>query len=411
MSLESRKEVLEKMRGLYEGRGKEGRSRMVDEVVALCGYSRKHAIKVLGGRLPVGGNKGRGGGPRRRYGAKELEVLKRIWLGCEQPCGKRLKAAVADWLPYDEQSHGSLEPQLRNNLLAMSAATIDRLLAPCRVSLGSRGRCGTRPGTLLRQHIPIRTEHWDVKGPGWLEADTVSHCGGNGAGDYGWSVTLTDVHTQWTENRAVWNRGQHEVIKRIEEIETALPFAILGFDSDNGGEFLNWHLVDYFGQREKKVAFTRSRPYRKNDNARVEQKNWTHVRQLVGYERLEDPRRVEALNDLYAKEWGWFRNFFCPVMKHLRTEVEGSRKKRIYDQAATPYARLKTCGNIQPQKLQELEQLRGQLNPFELKKKIETKLKRVLGRAPKGRSSSRPTGSFQNAPSVSLVMRQRIIQK
>jgi hypothetical protein len=180
---------------------------------------------------------------------------------------------------------------------------MDRLLRPCRVSLGSRGRCGTRPGTLLRQQIPIRTEHWDVSGPGWLEADTVAHCGESMAGDFCWSVTLTDVHTQWTETRAIWNRGQHAVQQRIAEIEAALPFAILGFDCDNGGEFINWHLSDYFRLRKSAVAFTRSRAYRKNDNARVEQKNWTHVRQLVGYDRLGEPAQAELLNDLYVQEW------------------------------------------------------------------------------------------------------------
>lgn len=147
----------------------------------------------------------------------------------------------------------------------------------------------------------------------------------------GGSRAMTDVHTQWTETRAVANRGQHVVQGAIAEVEAMLPFAILGFDTDNGGEFLNWHLVNYFRQRPSPVGFTRSRPYRKNDTARVEQENWTHVRQLVGYVRLEGQPAAALLDDLYRHEWGWLRNFFCPVMKQLRTEVTGSRKKRIYD--------------------------------------------------------------------------------
>jgi hypothetical protein len=210
----------------------------------------------------------------------------------------------------------------------------------------------------LRKDIPVRTEHWDVAGPGWVEADTVAHCGESMAGDFCWSLTVTDVHTQWTETRAIWNKGQHEVLRRIEEIEKTLAFPILGFDSDNGGEFLNWHLRDYFLEREKPVAFTRSRPYRKNDNARVEQKNWTHVRQLVGYGRLGDPMQAERLNELYSKEWGWFRNFFCPTMKHLRTEVEGSRKRRVYDKPQTPFERLKACAGVDPKKIEDLENSR-----------------------------------------------------
>ena len=270
MSQESRREVLGKMVERYGGRGREGRRRLLDEVCELCGYGRKYAIKLLGGKTPIaGGARGRGG-PRPRYGEAEKPVLKAIWLSAEQPCGKRLKAAVPLWLPDYEREQGALERELRGRLLAMSAATMDRLLAPVKVSLGSRGRCGTRPGTLLRHQIPIRTEHWDVSGPGWLEADTVAHGGESMAGDFCWTVTLTDVHTPWTETRAVWNKGQPAVQERIAEVEAALPFAILGFDSDNGGEFINWHLADYFRLRKTAVAFTRSRAYRKNDNARVE---------------------------------------------------------------------------------------------------------------------------------------------
>jgi len=377
MSQRSKREVLKKMRERYARRGREGRSKLIDEVCEMCGYERKYAIKVLNGRLPIGGDGCRRGGPRLRYGDAERAVLKVIWLAAEQPCGKRLKAAVPLWLPYYEREQGSVEGAVRRRLLEMSASTMDRLLSPCRASLGSRGRCGTRPGTLLRKQIPIRTEHWDVSGPGWLEADTVAHCGESMAGDFCWSVTLTDVHTQWTETRAVWNKGQHAVQQRIAEVEAALPFAIVGFDSDNGGEFINWHLANYFLVRKQAVAFTRSRAYRKNDNARVEQKNWTHVRQLVGYGRLEDPAQADRLNDLYVKEWNLFRNFFCPAMKHLRTEVEGSRKKRIYD-TDTPFERLRACAGVDPVQIKRLEELKATLNPFELKRRIEKKLRRVL---------------------------------
>ena len=379
MSRNTTRELLLKMRERYARRtGREARGKLIDEVCELCGYDRKHAIKVLGGKRPIVGEKGRRGGPRRRYGEAERAVMKPIWLAAEQPCGKRLEAALALWLPHYEAEHGTLESTLRENVLASSAATIDRLLAPCRAAQGSRKRCGTRPGTLLRQQIPVRTEHWDVAGPGWIEADTVAHCGESMSGDFVWSLTMTDVHTQWTETRAVWNKGQHGVRERIAEVEKALPFAILGFDSDNGGEFLNWHLADYFLGRPKPANFTRSRPYRKNDNARVEQKNWTHVRQLVGYDRLGDPAQAELLNDLYAREWSAFRNFFCPAMKHLRTEIEGSRKKRIYDQPMTPFERLRASGEVEPGQIARLEKLKATLNPFALKRTIEKKLRRVL---------------------------------
>jgi hypothetical protein len=259
------------------------------------------------------------------------------------------------------------------------------LLAVCRARLGARGRCGTRPGTLLRTQIPVRTEHWDVHGPGYLEADTVAHCGNSMAGDFCHSLTLTDIHTQWTETRAIWNRGQHAVIERIAQVEATLPFEVLGFDSDNGGEFINWHLYRHFQVRPKVVAFTRSRSYRKNDNAHVEQKNWTHVRQLVGYSRLEHPQQAELLNALYAEQWSPFRNFFCPVMKHLRTEVTGSKKRRIYDHPQTPLERLARCPGVDPEKLAALQRQKDAINPFELKRGIERNLRALLRYRPDAR--------------------------
>jgi hypothetical protein len=378
MSQKSRQDVLEQARERYGRRGRQGRSRLLDEVCALCGYERKHAIKVLGGRRAIVGHGGRRGGSSPVYGEAERAVLKKIWLAAEQPCGKRLVAALAVWLPYYEKHYGKLAPALRRRLRRVSAASIDRLLAPCRARLGARGRCGTRPGTLLRRQIPVRTEHWEVDSPGYIEADTVAHCGESMAGEFCWSLTMTDVHTQWTETRAVANRSQHTVQGAIAGVEAALPFAILGFDSDNGGEFLNWHLLAYFRQRPAPVGFTRSRPYRKNDNAHVEQKNWTHVRQLVGYVRLEGPTAAALLDDLYRHEWGWLRNFFCPVMKHLRTEVVGSRKKRIYDQPATPFQRLKACGQVSRRQIAARQKLFDTLDPFELKQTIEVKLRAVL---------------------------------
>lgn len=381
MSAKSREEVLGLARWRYGKRGKQGRTQLLDEICALCGYERKYASKVLAGKRPITGSaRKRRGGSKAVYGAKEREVIKAIWLAAEQPCGKRLKAALKLWLPHYEKRKGRLPRVVALKLQQISAATIDRLLRPCRVALGSRGRCGTRPGTLLRSQIPIRTEHWDVRGPGFIEADTVAHCGESMVGEFCWSITATDVHTQWTEARAVPNRSQPAVLAQIAHIETSLPFPILGFDTDNGGEFLNWHLFHYFGKRIKPVAFTRSRAYRKNDNAHVEQKNWTHVRQLVGYGRLEGAEVASLLNDLYCQEWRWFRNFFCPVMKHLRTEVQGSRKRRIYDQPATPFARLKVAAGVDPVQIAELEKIAKKLDPFALKETIERKLRIILRR-------------------------------
>jgi hypothetical protein len=377
MSSKSRVEVLERARERYLNRGKEGQGRLLDEICSLCRYERKYAIKVLGGLRPIAGSRGKKrGGSVPKYGKEERRVFQVIWMAAEQPCGKRMKPTVKTWLPHYEKRHGQLGAQVRERILKASAATIDRLLAPSRFRYGKR-RCATRPGSLLRSQIPVRTEHWDVEGPGFLEADTVAHCGGSLSGEHCWSLTVSDVHTQSTETRATPNRGQEAVRRKIADIEGCLPFAILGFDTDNGGEFLNWHLVDYFQKREKLVAFTRSRAYRKNDNARVEQKNRTHVRELIGYGRLEGKEVAEALNDLYAKEWSLFRNFFCPVMRLVRTEVKGSRRKRVYDEATTPFERLKACKNISPKELEHLEKKLTDLDPFVLREAIEGKLRKI----------------------------------
>ena len=226
MSATSRREVVEQARGRYGGRGKAGRSRLLDEICPLCGYERKYASKLLRGRRPIAGESGRRrGGSQRIYGAAEREVIKKIWLSAEQPCGKRLKAAMPLWLPFYEKRHGQLESKVKAKVLAASAATIDRLLAPCRITLGSRRRCGTRPGTLLRSQIPIRTEHWELSGPGFIEADTVAHCGESMAGEFCWSITPTDVHTQWTKDtrRFQPGPGRGGRAHRADRISLAIP--------------------------------------------------------------------------------------------------------------------------------------------------------------------------------------------
>ena len=183
-------------------------------------------------------------------------------------------------------------------LNSISAATIDRLLKPIRAKIGGRGLSGIKPGKLLKKHIPIQSGVWDVSQPGFMEADTVAHCGDSLAGDFVWSLTMTDICTGWTECRATWNKGADGVMTQIKTIQQALPFPIRGFDCDNGSEFLNWNLLRYFQSYEQPIKFARSRPYHSNDNAHVEQKNWSCVRQLFGYDRIGDARLGARLDRL-----------------------------------------------------------------------------------------------------------------
>ena len=239
MGTTSKKEYLLAIWGRYQRVGRQFKTKILDEFCLVCGYGRKYAIRLLG-RRP--GPRRRRPGPQRRYDAAVLAPLKALWLVAEQMCSKRLQAALPLWLPFYEQEHGALAERVRRQLLRISPATIDRLLRKVRVRYPGRGLCGTRPGSRLKQQIPIRTDNAEVDRPGFLEADTVAHCGPSRAGNFIWSLTLTDIFSQWTENRAVWNKGATDVLAQVKDLEQGLPFALLGFDVDNGSEFLTFHL-------------------------------------------------------------------------------------------------------------------------------------------------------------------------
>lgn len=377
MVLQSRREYLEAIGKRYRKATRKEKSIILGEFCATCGYNRKYAIRLLKKKLlPVPNRKP---GPVSIYAKEQLLVpLKRIWFATDQMCSKKLKAAIPLWLPFYEGEYEPLLPDVRQKLLAMSPATIDRLLKPLR-ALYKKGRCSTKPGTLLKNQIPIKTHNWDVTRPGYFEADTVAHCGNSMAGDFAFSLTFTDIFSGWTENRAVWGKGSQGVLGQIRNIEERVVFPILGFDCDNGSEFLNHHLVKYFTDRPKApVQFTRSRPYRKNDNAFVEQKNWTHVRQLLGYDRFDNPELVPVINDLYINEWSLFTNYFCPTLKLKEKLRINSRYCKKYEPPQTPYQRLIDSKDVSDEAKKTLEAVYNSLNPFKLKRQIDDKLKAVF---------------------------------
>jgi hypothetical protein len=373
---QSKREYLLAIWERYQRVGRRFKSKILDEFCAVCGYTRKYAIGLLS-RKPR--RRQCKPGPRQRYDRQVLEPLKVIWLAAEQMCSKRLKAALPLWLPFYEQEHGPLVEAVRKKLLQISAASIDRLLKKERARYRGKGLCGTRPGGLLKHQIPIRTDNDDVDRPGFLEADTVAHCGNSLAGDFIWSITFTDIFCQWTENRATWNKGAAGVLGQVKDVEANLPFELLGFDVDNGSEFLCFHLWRYLLDRPRPVPLTRSRPYRKNDQAHVEQKNWTHVRQLLGYQRLEQPELVPLINELY-RTWGLLHNFFCPNLKLLSKTRKGAKTIRKYSPPQTPYQRLLESKHLSQEKKQKLQNRFQQLNPLQLKREIEQKLKLVLNK-------------------------------
>lgn len=366
MGPESKREYLELIRNRYSQASRRYKTQILHEFCANCGYHRKHAIRLLNRKPSLRSDRP---GPARLYTAEIKTVLKYFWLTTNRLCSKLLKAAIPLWLPsYPNQR--VLTPELCKQLRQISPATIDRLLQPVRKQYGSHGLAATRPVHLLKLQVPIRTSHHDVICPGFIQADMVAHGGNSVEGNFLWSLTLTDVFSQWTESRAVWNKGYSSIAQAIAEIEAQLPFAILGFHVDNGGEFLNHHLWRYFHDRQPPVQFTRTRPDHKDDNAYVEQKNWIHVRQLLGYQRMENPDLIPIVNRLY-EAWNLWRNLFCPTLKLLAKKKIGSRYVRHYETPRTPAQRLIDSNDINEALKTHLTEKFTNINPVSLKKYID----------------------------------------
>ncbi len=375
MSEKSRREYLEIKRKRYRLlRGKKAKGQILSEVEEMTGYSRKQIIRLMRETREAKSKKRDKRGRPEKLKASDIEVIKEIWLKSEQPCGKRLKAVLEDWLPYYEEEKGKMEPIQRQRILSASSATLDRVLRPCKVSLRGRKRYA-KGMSGIQAEVPVREGPWRVKGCGWIEADTVAHCGESMKGSFVWSLTMTDIYSQWTELGAVWNKGQEEMLRAIQRIEKRIPFRIKGIDTDNGSEFMNYHLQNYWKTDPKNPKITRSRPYHKNDNAHVEQKNRTHVREFIGYERFGSRQYVEVLEEIYGL-WSDLSNHFIAVMKLKEKKRQNGKRKRKHDQPQSPYQRVMNSPIPKGAK-EKLKALHQSLNPYKLKKSLEEKLKEL----------------------------------
>ena len=363
------------MRHRYARAGRLRRSALLAETCEVCGYDRKYAIKLLNGRVVR--RHGRRG--RKRGYDDIIEPLKTIWMLSEQLCGKRLKPALPQWLPHYERHRGPLSEEQREKLLRISPAQIDRLLAPARLAQPAKAKTPKPGSLLLAREIPLSIDSpRPPDRPGWLETDTVAHCGGDMSGGFVWSVTFTCPCSGWTENRAIWRRSPSALVAQTRDVEASIPFALAGLDFDNGTEYLNEQFIAFCREHNPPIPMSRSRAYRKNDNAHVEQKNWTHVRQLLGYERFKDPRLVALLNDLYKKYWCPFHNFFQPSAKLVGKTRVGSRYRKRYDPPTTPCDRLLKSPWLSDQQKAALTRTRDRLDPFLLKQRIEEKLNQIF---------------------------------
>jgi len=371
----TRQEVLKKLRRRYERAGAEHKRKLLDQAQELLGYHRKAAIRSLRAPMVEPAPRMISGRPVSYEPRVLLPWLRPIWQATDYACGRRLAAMLPEWVPAYEQHERKMPGEVREKLLRASGRTLDRLLEPLRGQ--GAGRSLTRPGTLLRHQIPIRGSVWEEGKAGWLEVDTVALCGGSVAGEFVWMLDGVDYATTWVELRAMWGRGQVGTLAALRDVEASLPFELLGLDSDNGGEFLNYHVLRWLQKRSRPVFMTRSRPNKKDDNAHVEQKNWTHIRQCFGYERHDNPEVVEPINALVKGAYGQLLNYFHASLKLERKEFIDGRLKRVYGEPQTPLARVLASAEVRPQTKRRLEQEKARLNPFALKQSVVRSLKAI----------------------------------
>jgi len=374
MSQRSKQELLEEIRPRYLKAKRSEKATILDEFVAVTSYHRKYATRILKHGRPR--QSGKKHGFHKIYQGEVVVALEQIWEVCGRICSKRLQPFLPEMVKVLERcGELRLTEQTKMLLLQMSRSTIDRCLGPVRFEHPSHGLSTTKPGSLLKKAIPVRTyTPWDEDQPGFLEIDLVAHCGGTMEGQFLYTLTCVDLSTGWIECLAVRRRTQQAVFEAIQAMRTYLPFLLLGIDSDNGSEFINDLLYQYC--LSEKITFTRSRPYQKNDQAHVEQKNWSVVRRLIGYDRFETEEEYLLLQSIYA-DLRLYANFFQPVLKLVSKEHVDKKLVKRYDTAATPFQRILAAKEIPLETKARLTNLYVQLNPVQLRTSIDEKVAKL----------------------------------
>jgi len=364
-------EYAEALRNRYYRASKKEKGKMLDEFTQVTGLHRKAAIRLLRRHAQPATSKRRG--RKRRYGVRTAEALRAVWEASDRLCSRRLKPFLPEMIKVLRR-HGeqAFDAATEGQLCRMSPATIDRLLRPHRQLGRLRGLTTTKPGSLLKSSIPVRTfADWQENKPGFIEVDLVAHCGESAEGFYLNTLCAVDVASGWTECLPVWGKGQWRVGGAVHKMRQHLPFPLLGLDSDNGSEFINQHLYAYC--HKEGITFTRSRAYKKNDSCHVEQKNGNVVRRLVGYDRYTSKAAYQCLERLYASV-RLYTNFFQPTMKLMSKTRHSAKVNKVYDTARTPYQRLLEAGALTESKKQELAATYHNLNPVHLLKQINENL-------------------------------------
>ena len=368
MSLQSRKELLSSIRKKYNESRWTEKGKILDGFIAATGYSRKHTINLLKSIVPIGKTTKRQV-KAKKYDEEVRQALIMVWRAANQICSKRLIPFLPVFIcKLEKYGHLSIPLEVRKKLLSISPATMDRLLVTEKAQ-GQRGLCTTTTGTLLKKQIKIRTfADWNETKPGFCEADLVAHCGTTVGGTFLNTLVLTDIVSGWTEFFALFCKNEYEVIKALNIAKQILPFILLGLDTDNGSEFINYELLRFC--KEHKITFTRSRAYRKNDQAHVEEKNGSIIRRLIGYDRYEGLDAQQALIELYAI-LRLYVNFFQPSLKLASKERHGSKVVKKYEKAQTPYQRLLNSSSLSSKQKNSLTLQYDKLDPVYLLKELE----------------------------------------
>ena len=376
---------LKRMRERYKNAPKSLKSQILTEFCLNSDYTRKHAIRILNGRLEP---RTKRPGPKAKYGEEVIHHLRILWESMNRICSKKMRAALPLWLPFYEDC----SEEIKEQLMSMAASTIDKKLHPYR-GPKQKGIGTTKGLKAMMKRIPLKVLGDKAKEPGFVEMDTVAHCGDSIAGQYVHSLTVTDLSSGWTENRAVWTKKADQVLREIRSVERAMPFKLQGVSSDNGSEFLNEDLCNYLFKRDKPISFVRGRAYKKNDNCHVEQKNFTHVRELFGYERYDDYEDTVRMNEIYRAYWSPLQNYFIPNLKLISKERLGSKIVKKYDKPQTPCQRLLDSDLVDKRTKKQLRHNLKYHNPFFLKKQLEERLKIFHQHVDESKRKKRMTGS------------------
>jgi hypothetical protein len=377
MDMSTKHQLTLKILPRYLKASRKEKTRILDEFCANTGYNRKYVITKLGIYQMEERARPRRRRRERKYGLEVQKALEKIWKTCDRICSARLHPFIPEMvsvLKRFKEIH--LSPETEAKLCMVSRATIDRLLREARKREGIRLRGTTKPGTLLKHEIPIRTGEWKETSPGFGEIDLVVHCGDSMAGHFAHTLNYTDIATTWSEREAVLGRAQPGVHQALRNISDRLPFSLCGIDSDNDSSFINDQILRYC--RKRKIVFTRSRPYKKNDNAHVEQKNWTTVRKIFGYVRIDTQRQVDMMNELYCVSLRDYTNYFQPVQKLLEKKRVGARVVKKYDRAKTPYQRVLESKEVSEEVKEKLRTHYMNLNPVALRKEVEKGLEKLF---------------------------------